>query len=99
MTCMSIALSQLASLPQAGGKLQQHSVTSLTEIAHYDMVINCGGLRGGKLFGDSQVIPVRYSELLHLILLLSVPAAYHIVGLPWAVAYHCLDRACFRRHA
>ncbi|KAL3153224.1 hypothetical protein ABBQ38_011974 [Trebouxia sp. C0009 RCD-2024] len=44
---------------QAGGKLRRQKVTSLTDFAKFDMVINCGGLRGGLLFGDDKVIPVR----------------------------------------
>lgn len=48
---------------QAGGKLQQQNITCLADFAEYDMVINCGGLRGGKLFGDDKVIPVRCRNL------------------------------------
>ena len=44
---------------QAGGKLLQQSITCLADFAKYDMVINCGGLRGGKLFDDDKVVPIR----------------------------------------
>ena len=44
---------------QAGGRLRHQNVTGLADFAKFDMVINCGGLRGGKLFGDDKVIPVR----------------------------------------
>lgn len=47
---------------QAGGNLQQQNMTCLADFAKYDMVINCGGLRGGKLFGDDKVIPVRCTD-------------------------------------
>ena len=44
---------------QAGGKLLQQSITCLADFAKYDMVINCGGLRGGKFFDDDKVTPIR----------------------------------------
>ena len=56
---MACQCQNMSLILQAGGKLRQQKITSLTELADFDMVINCGGLRGGKLFGDDKVIPIR----------------------------------------
>lgn len=44
---------------QAGGELRHQTIGKLAELADYDILVNCGGLRAGKLFGDDKVIPVR----------------------------------------
>ncbi len=46
-------------LLQAGGELRHQTIGKLAELADYDLLVNCGGLRAGKLFGDDKVIPVR----------------------------------------
>ncbi len=46
-------------LLQAGGELRHQTIGKLAELADYDILVNCGGLRAGKLFGDGKVIPVR----------------------------------------
>ena len=46
-------------LLQAGGELRHQTIGKLAELADYDILVNCGGLRAGKLFGDDKVIPVR----------------------------------------
>lgn len=44
---------------QAGGVLRKQTVNSLTELADYDLMVNCGGLLAGKMFDDNKVVPVR----------------------------------------
>jgi hypothetical protein len=46
-------------LLQAGGEMRHQTIGKLTELADYNILVNCGGLRAGKLFGDDKVIPVR----------------------------------------
>ena len=70
MTCVNFARCSSHSMTnglQAGGKLCRQKVTSLTDFANFDMVVNCGGLRGGQLFGDDKVIPVRCTHPLMLL--------------------------------
>lgn len=50
---------------QAGGVLRKQTVNSLTELADYDLMVNCGGLLAGKMFDDNKVVPVRCKS--HLI--------------------------------
>ena len=45
---------------QAGGVLRQQTIKDVCELADYDIVVNCAGLRAGKLFGDDKVIAVRW---------------------------------------
>ena len=44
---------------QAGGVLQNRTIHHLSELAGCDVLVNCGGLRAGHLFGDQKIMPVR----------------------------------------
>ena len=41
--------------------LDQRRVQNLSELANYDVVVNCLGLGAKKLFSDDKMFPVRYS--------------------------------------
>ena len=42
-----------------GGKVEQRKLSSLDELSHYDIVINCSGLGAAELVGDRDLRPVR----------------------------------------
>lgn len=52
---------------QAGGTVDARRLEALEELAGYDLVVNCSGLRGAsQLFGDKTVYPIRGQvNLLH----------------------------------
>ena len=49
---------------QAGGQVQRRKISDLSELAEYDVVVNCMGLGAKKLFHDDKLFPVRYDSLL-----------------------------------
>lgn len=46
-------------LLQMGGVLDLRQVKHLSELANYDVVVNCLGLGAKKLFNDDKMFPVR----------------------------------------
>jgi hypothetical protein len=44
---------------QAGGHVEARRVEHLSELSEFDVVVNCGGLRGAELSGDTSAYPVR----------------------------------------
>lgn len=42
-----------------GGVLDRRKVDDLSELAGYDVVVNCLGLGAKKLFKDDKMFPVR----------------------------------------
>lgn len=52
------------SAQQAGGKVQRRKINELSELAEFDLIVNCMGLGAKKLFNDNKLHPVRY--LFHL---------------------------------
>lgn len=49
-------------LLQAGGEVQRRRITDLSELAAFDLVINCLGLGAKHLFHDDKLFPVRYDR-------------------------------------
>lgn len=52
----------LALVVQAGGKVQRRRISDLSELADFDIVINCMGLGAKTLFHDDKLFPVRYDS-------------------------------------
>ncbi|KAK9806988.1 hypothetical protein WJX72_009635 [[Myrmecia] bisecta] len=48
-----------AKLEAAGARLVERKLTSLQELAGYDVIVNCTGIGAAALFGDKGVYPVR----------------------------------------
>ena len=47
-------------LAQAGGGVDARRVECLEELAGYDLVVNCTGIRGAQqLFNDTTMYPIR----------------------------------------
>lgn len=44
---------------QAGGKIERRRVNNLSELADYDIVVNCAGLASKQLFPDDKLTAVR----------------------------------------
>ncbi|KAL3137419.1 hypothetical protein ABBQ32_006940 [Trebouxia sp. C0010 RCD-2024] len=47
---------------EAGGKVQRRRISDLSELADFDIVINCMGLGAKTLFHDDKLFPVRYDS-------------------------------------
>ena len=46
---------------QAGGRVQRRKINDLSELAEFDVVVNCMGLGSKELFHDDKLFPVRYA--------------------------------------
>jgi hypothetical protein len=80
--------------PQAGGVLQERDVSSLEELASdCDLLVNCSGLGAAKLFGDTQIYPVRYYHRLPVTLWKCTTCK----GPPHFIGYFCLLALCLSR--
>ena len=58
------AVTQRQMILQAGGQVQRRKIHDMSELAEFDVVVNCMGLGAKELFHDAKLFPVRYDNVL-----------------------------------